>query len=280
MEPIQHPAWENLLPLYVTYLEGGRKSPRTRELRLYQINRLRREYGVQPGEITKQNLVDMLAKPEWKAATAATARASYASFFGWALEFEHLPANPAARLPSVKVAASEPKPASDKEVARALATAPPRTALMVKIGVLAGLRAMEIAQLHSRDVHIVTYRTNKGKKKKRAHLQIVGKGSKTRIVPITLDLAHEILEHNGYVFPGRIDGHVSSAYVSKLVSRVLPPGVTCHKLRHRFATRAYANSNNNIRALQKLLGHSSVATTQIYTHVSDDELWDVALSAA
>lgn len=218
-----------------------------------------------------------LANPRWSPNTAATARASYASFFGWAHDYEHLPANPASRLPSVKVPQGKPKPASDAAVANALANAPERTRLMIKIGTLAGLRAMEIAQLHSSQVTVVR---KKKARKSRAHLTIQGKGSKTRIVPITLALADEILAHDGYVFPGRIQGHVSPAYVSKLVSRALPPGVTCHKLRHRFATRAYANSGHNLRALQKLMGHSSIATTQVYTDVDDAELWATALSAA
>jgi integrase len=280
MEPTQPPTWQELIPPFSAYLTAGKKSPRTVELRLYQLRRLRQATGLEPSSITSQHLIDMLANPNWMPNTAATARASYASFFRWACGLGHLPADPALMLPSVKVVPGEPKAASDDAVADALAKAPPRTALMVKIGVLAGLRAMEIAQLHSRDVHVTVVRTKKGKKRRKAHLQITGKGAKTRIVPITLELAQEILDRDGYVFPGRIDGHVSPAYVSKLVSRVLPPGVTCHKLRHRFATRAYQNSGNNIRALQKLLGHSSVATTQIYTHVSDEELWDVALGAA
>lgn len=280
MEPTHTPTWQELIPPFSAYLTAGKKSPRTVELRLYQLRRLQRATKLEPAEITSQHLIDMLANPNWMPNTAATARASYASFFRWAYGLGHLEADPALVLPSVKVVPGEPKAASDDAVAEALAQAPARTALMVRIGALAGLRAMEIAQLHSRDVHITIERTKKGKKRKRAHLQITGKGSKTRIVPIALELAYEILDRDGYVFPGRIDGHVSPAYVSKLVSRALPPGVTCHKLRHRFATRAYANSGNNIRALQKLLGHASMATTQIYTHVSDHELWTVALGAA
>ena len=48
-------------------------------------------------------------------------------------------------------------------------------------------------------------------------------------------------------------------------------GWTAHTLRHRFATRAYAGERD-ILTVQQLLGHSSIATTQIYTHIDDDEL--------
>lgn len=52
-----------------------------------------------------------------------------------------------------------------------------------------------------------------------------------------------------------------------------------HTLRHRFATRAYRGTRN-IRAVQELLGHSSIATTQIYTAVDDEEMRAAMLAAA
>lgn len=52
-----------------------------------------------------------------------------------------------------------------------------------------------------------------------------------------------------------------------------------HKLRHRFATRAFRHGGRNLLAVQRLLGHSSVATTQRYTAVDDDELRAAALAA-
>jgi site-specific recombinase XerC len=101
---------------------------------------------------------------------------------------------------------------------------------------------------------------------------VLGKGSRHRVVPLTRRLALELraLPH-GYAFPGRIDGHLSAAYISKLVSRALPEGATAHMLRHRFASRAYS-AQRDIRAVQELLGHSSVATTQVYTKVPDGAL--------
>jgi integrase len=110
-------------------------------------------------------------------------------------------------------------------------------------------------------------------------LRIPGKGGKTRLVPLDVDLADMLLAKQGYAFPGKIDGHLSPAYVSRVVSKVLPDGVTAHKLRHRFATRAYRGSNSNLRAVQELLGHSSIATTQVYVSVDADELRQAALSA-
>lgn len=81
------------------------------------------------------------------------------------------------------------------------------------------------------------------------------------------------------MFPAQIDGHMSAGYVTKLISRALPDGVTAHMLRHRFATVAYSGQKD-LRAVQILLGHSSIATTQIYTEVPDDDLRLTAAAAA
>jgi site-specific recombinase XerD len=69
-------------------------------------------------------------------------------------------------------------------------------------------------------------------------------------------------------------------HVGKLVAAALGPGWSMHKLRHRFATRAYRHGGRNLRAVQALLGHSSVATTERYTAVDDDEIRAAAMAAA
>ena len=132
---------------------------------------------------------------------------------------------------------------------------------MVRLAAHAGLRCCEICRVHRDDVaqNAAGYT-----------LRVHGKGRKIRVIPISRALAHEILAADGYVFAGQIDGHLSAAYVSKLVSRALPDGWTAHTLRHRFASRAYVGAGKDIRAVQELLGHASVATTQIYTAVEDD----------
>ncbi len=79
--------------------------------------------------------------------------------------------------------------------------------------------------------------------------------------------------------PGRTDGHLSPAHVGKLVSAALGPNRSTHTLRHRFASRAYA-ADRDILAVQELLGHACVATTQIYTLVLDGALRAAAQVAA
>jgi site-specific recombinase XerD len=63
-----------------------------------------------------------------------------------------------------------------------------------------------------------------------------------------------------------------------MVSRVLPDGLTMHTLRHRFASKAYRGTRN-LRAVQQLLGHATIATTERYTAVDDDEMRAAAMAA-
>jgi integrase len=63
-----------------------------------------------------------------------------------------------------------------------------------------------------------------------------------------------------------------------LIADALPGDWTAHTLRHRFASRAYRGSRN-LRAVQRLLGHESVLSTERYTAVDDDEIRAAAASA-
>ncbi|MCF8605174.1 tyrosine-type recombinase/integrase [Gordonia sp. HY442] len=100
-------------------------------------------------------------------------------------------------------------------------------------------------------------------------LRVLGKGGRTRLVPLDAGIAAQIAARGqGWTFPGQIDGHLSPAHVGKIVSRLMPGDWTAHTLRHRFASAAYSDARD-IRAVQELLGHASVRTTQIYTAVPD-----------
>lgn len=142
---------------------------------------------------------------------------------------------------------------------------------MLELALNAGLRCCEICKVHSRDVFADLVGWS---------LVVRGKGKRQRIVPLSDDLARRLRDVDGYAFEGQIDGHLSAGYVSKLISAALPPGVTAHPLRHRYATRAYELGGRDIRAVQDLLGHAYVSTTQIYTAVSDEAKRRAALAAA
>lgn len=70
---------------------------------------------------------------------------------------------------------------------------------------------------------------------------------------------------------GRWRGHVEKSYVSRHLTRLLPDGWGPHSLRHRYATRMY-ETTHDLLLVSKLLGHSSVETTQIYVAMPDSRL--------
>lgn len=109
--------------------------------------------------------------------------------------------------------------------------------------------------------------------------RVIGKGKKERIVPIgsyALKALHAYLEsadHTvGPLFINKLRGRLSARAIESLLQKYLrttsiPFNVTPHKLRHSFATHLLDNGAD-LRSVQELLGHASLSTTQIYTHVS------------
>ncbi|BAQ69093.1 tyrosine recombinase XerD [Rhodovulum sulfidophilum] len=133
-------------------------------------------------------------------------------------------------------------------------------------------------------------------------LLVRGKGGKERMVPLTpgarqaltawlaeRDAAEAAAEARGlpasrYLFPGRgRDGHLTRHRFYVLIKEFAlageldPARVTPHTLRHAFATHLLAGGAD-LRAIQTLLGHADVATTEIYTHVLDERLRELVLT--
>lgn len=76
---------------------------------------------------------------------------------------------------------------------------------------------------------------------------------------------------HGYLFPGRWGGHVEASYVGSHLAHILGEPWTAHSLRHRYATVTY-ESTHDLLLVQRLLGHASVRTTQIYVALPDARL--------
>ena len=117
-------------------------------------------------------------------------------------------------------------------------------------------------------------------------LRVTGKGGKQRIVPVLPAVTAAIAEYlrlcpwqpgpNGPLFVGAEGGRLNPRIVQRAMQGLrsslgLPATATPHALRHSFATHLLANGGD-LRAIQELLGHASLSTTQVYTEVDTDRL--------
>lgn len=247
-------------------------------MRTYQVRRILLEVDTDPWSLTTEDLVDYLASKTWGPNTRRTYRASLRSFYRWAQATARRADDPAHLIPAVKIPRGVPRPAPEEVYLRALYVASERVRLMVQLAAQCGLRRGEIARV--RNEHVVTDLVGYS-------LHVKGKGGHERMVPLPQDLAEQLLEAGeaGWVFPcrhrgwGPITGPLSAARVGELVSEVLPEHWTCHTLRHRCATVAYA-STRDLRAVQELLGHAKPETTALYTQVPVDAVRAAMMAAA
>jgi integrase/recombinase XerC len=124
-------------------------------------------------------------------------------------------------------------------------------------------------------------------------LTVIGKGNKSRMVPVLPQVAKLIADYvalcplelpgDGPLFIGARGGPLGPRIVQLAMARLrgalgLPDSATPHALRHSFATHLLARGGD-LRAIQELLGHASLSTTQIYTAVDSERLLEVYASA-
>jgi len=160
---------------------------------------------------------------------------------------------------SVKVAKTLPKPIAHKYIIEALAQADEEEYLVVMLLYTLGLRISELSNLKIENISA-------------SWIRVLGKGNKDRDIPLiqtTKDLIDNYLEKNHsrkFLFEknrGKLSEN-SLRYIVTKVFKKIALKVTPHQLRHSFAT-ALLNGGAPIVDVSELLGHSSMATTQIYT---------------
>ena len=149
---------------------------------------------------------------------------------------------------------------------------PQRDAAILELFYSSGLRLAELASLEVRNVDEIT-----------ETVRVMGKGRKERIVPVG-ELALKAIQK--YRQAARVD--VGPLFINKSRKRIstrsvwlslrrylafagIPLTVSPHKLRHSFATHML-DAGADLRSVQSLLGHASLSTTQIYTHVTTERL--------
>lgn len=272
------PLWGNPVGDYVKFLRARDLSPGTIYQRGYQLRVLSQSFrGRSPWTLTTDDLAGFLSSlDQLSNGTKRSMLSAIRGFYRYGADTGKIVGiNPAAALGKIEPVKGKPRPAPIPDVVAAIDAAPERTRLMIYLGVYAGLRRAEIARVHTNDL----FRASGG-----WSLRVIGKGRKVRNVPVTDRLAAMIsAQPAGWLFPSwhrgqvgsdgsRFDDHLQPARIGELMHDVLPTGVTPHMLRHRYATNRYATNGHDLIAVQHLLGHESVATTQVYTEIPDDAL--------
>lgn len=195
--------------------------------------------------------------PETRKSTVAGWRV----FYGWAHATGRMDHDPTQPLDRIKVPVRIPRLAPDDKVRAGLERAMLRDRAMILLARLACLRLTEVATLPIAALE-------------EDYLRVIGKGNKERIVYANAELLPTLLERRReagrdaeYFFEGRFGGSMHPMSVNKIITRVT--GCNPHSLRHAGATAAY-RATRDLRAVQEMLGHASLATTQRYLHLDDD----------
>jgi integrase len=256
------PRWFTLILRYEEVMRAAGRPKGTRYLRTYHIRRFASQHKrLKPENVTADHLIAWMAAHDWAPETRKSTRSSLRCFFSWAHSRSLLDSDPSAVLAPISTPPPQPRPAPDTAVDCGLRSADLRVRVAVMIFGFTGMRRAETAAMHTRDLEWIGDGWG---------VRVLGKGGRERLIPVDELFASAIRAlPPGFIFPGQIDGHISPNHLGKLVSAALPDAWTAHNLRHRFASLAYS-VERDIRAVQDLLGHARVTTTQIYTYVPDE----------
>jgi len=229
-----------------------------------------------------------LKERNYAPATVARKIAARNSFFDFLVAEGIIKSNPTENLSSPKVGKSLPKPLSAAEVELLLAAPAKlstpeakRDVAMIELLYASGMRVSELISLNTGDVNVEA-----------GFVRCMGKGSKERIIPIHQEASRFVKE---YIVEARAkllrDEDERALFLNRRGERLTRQGlwlilkthakaagikkpVTPHTLRHSFATHL-VNGGADLRAVQELLGHANISSTQIYTHITSEHVRQV-----
>jgi integrase/recombinase XerD len=256
------------------------------------LQRFRRFLDGRGGDLLHVERPDLLAflkelyTAGYKPSTVARSVASLRGLFRFLTADGHIVENPAELLEAPRRWHTLPKYLSPAEVDRLLSGPDPATPeglrdrAMLELLYATGLRVTELVNVKVTDVNLDI-----------GYLICIGKGNKERIVPVGdqardwirryLREARNLLlrQPEPYLFVNRFGGRMTRQGFWKNIKRHgrnagIMKNITPHLLRHSFATHLLENGAD-LRSLQLMLGHADIATTQIYTFVTQSRLKEI-----
>ncbi len=228
----------------------------------------------------------LLRNAEYSKSTVARKLATLRSFYKYLVRIEKLDASPVSVVRTPKQDRHLPK-CLDLEQVDTLLGAPDADTLLglrdraiLETIYSSGLRISELVSLNIEDLDEFS-----------EVLRIRGKGKKERLVPLGTQAARTIetylakrsadngAEARGAIFVNKFGRRISGRSIRRKLDKYLAaagfdPGISPHTLRHSFATHML-NAGADLRSVQEMLGHASLSTTQIYTHLTTRRLKEV-----
>ena len=210
---------------------------------------------------------------------------AFRTFYRFLAERKKLPRDPVRELQLPKIEKKLPLVLTRQQIEELLAAParvtknraapiwmPLRDIAIMELFYSSGLRLSELAALDVADVDLYT-----------ESVRVFGKGRKERICPVGFPALEAISRyraagnvHSGALFINKLRKRMSTRSIWLVLKRYLrhtsiPISISPHKLRHSFATHML-DRGADLRSVQALLGHASLSTTQIYTHVTVERL--------
>lgn len=247
--------------------------------------------GMALKEISRDDVGDFvqyLGREGLSPKTVARKLSAVREFFKFLYTEKDIKDNPAADVLTPKQEKPLPKFLSEDEIKRLITAAKEcsgpkgrQMTAMLELMYASGLRVSELVSLPENCINF-----------DRRQVFVRGKGSKERVVPVApaaIQAVFDYLEQRDcfiregrrsiWLFPSKSSrsGHISRDTFFKRLKElavkagIYPSRVTPHVLRHSFATHLL-NHNADLRSVQKMLGHESINTTEIYTHILSDKL--------
>lgn len=295
-------AFEGYVGEFLAYLRGVRNlsenTVRGYATDLAAYTRWAEREGVDPLAVTHAELRRYLAdlvRARYASTTINRHLSALRMLYRWLLAEGYVASDPAELLVSRKVPKRLPRTMADADVDAVIATCDTSTdtglrdRALVELMYASGARISEVSALDVGDVDLG-----------QAQVRLFGKGSKERIVPLYATALEWVGRYVNEARPRLLarrkeDGTTQALFVSTRGRRMSAealrrafegharqagegPGITPHTVRHTFATELLSGGAD-LKSVQELLGHESLSTTQVYTHVSVDRLKRAAAQA-
>jgi integrase/recombinase XerD len=275
--------WEQTLSDYATHQRGANLSEKTIRNRAELLCTVARVTRRGPDDVTQEDLLRVLGRPHPRTGerlapgTMQSERSYMQTFFKWMKKTKRRKDNPAKGLKKIKVPRRKPRALRLDQIETILETGIySRTRDIIMVAAYTGLRIGEVVKIRGEDVDIPGRR-----------IRSIRKGGLDWEGPLPADLIPLAMRmpRKGWWFPSPYKnkqfpnggGHILMASASDRISKAIRAAgitdkrITAHSLRHYLGTTLLGNGVN-IRVVQEQLGHASLATTQIYTGVTQEDL--------